>query len=443
MTPSIPALIRALSPLPQSATALVVGYSGGLDSTVLLHALRATHPELPLRAVHVCHHLQPQAKAWARACRQQCREWHIGFTCRDITVARDDGRSLEQAAREARYAAVAQDLAAGETLVTAHHGEDQAETFLLQALRGAGVHGLAGMPAHAPLSAGSHWRPWLHIERARIREYADYHGLDWVEDHSNRDPAIDRGYLRTTIWPELTARWPAATRTLARSAAWAAQAATAIDTLAEIDFQAVQTADGALAVTDMAALSQARQAQVVRRWLADAGLDTPDHRHIQQILALGDARLRASPCVAYAHTDVRCFDGCLYAMRALAPVPDGRWPWTGRAALELPGDAGRLWLTGAGSASFDLNVCFRRGGERAETAAGRRTLKNMLREMGSAPWVRDRMPLIYSGNRLIGIADRWRHPQWAALMGGAQSGFVWQHSLPGDRARIVDDRGFG
>lgn len=443
MNAPIQALIRALVRAPGAPAALAVAYSGGLDSTTLLHALRASWPEYRLRAIHVCHHLQPQAESWAATCEQRCHAWGIEFTRLDVTVP-DDGRSMEAAARESRYAAFERVLAPGEALVTAHHAEDQAETFLLQGLRGAGVRGLASMPAHAPFGAGSHWRPWLHIERARIRDYADDHGLHWVEDPSNRDPAVDRGYVRTSIWPEVTRRWPAAARTLARSAAWAAQASAAVDALAEIDLQAVQASDGALDLTEMARLSAARQAEVLRRWLAAAGLDTPDHRHLEQILALAEARLRASPCVAYADTEVRLFNGGLYAMPSLSAVPDGEWRWSGQTPLELPAGAGRLSLTGASGAALDLRVCFRSGGERVETATGtRRALKDMLREAGIPPWVRDRMPLIYSGNRLIGVADHWRHPELAALLDGHDMRFVWQHSLVGDGTRIVDNRGFG
>lgn len=437
------ALRRALETVPASTAGLAVGYSGGLDSTVLLHALRATHPNRPLRALHVCHHLQPDAERWAADCARQCAAWGVSFTRLDVVVD-PAGQGVEAAARAVRYAAVRDELAANETFVTAHHAEDQAETFLLQALRGAGVRGLAAMPGLRALGAGRHWRPWLEVERAAIRDYADRQGLGWIEDPSNQDPAVARGYLRADVWPALAARWPAAARTLARSARHAAAAERAVAALAAIDHERAGRADDALDVSALETLDRDRQRALLRHWLAEGGHDRPDHRHVDRILALPGARLAASPCIAFADTEVRFFRGALFAMQRLPAAPDGRLRWNVRKPLVLPANSGRLELRPRPQKAALLDVSFRDGGERVETDDGsHRNLKDILRERRVAPWLRARVPLVYHEDTLVAVGDVWRHPRADALLALSNAHFVWRDAPSGAGARVVEAPAFG
>lgn len=431
-------LADALAAPPDGTAGLAVGFSGGLDSSALLHALAARAPAIPLRGVHVCHHLQPEAEAWAAHCRAFCQARGIAFTRLDVRV---DGRAggMEAAAREARYEAIAATLAAGETFVTAHHRDDQAETFLLQALRGSGPDGLASMPSTAAFAERVHWRPWLDIAQSDIRAYAARHELDWIEDPSNRDPHVARSFIRSEVLPLIETRWPAAAATLSRAATYAQEAREAIEALATADFDRVRDHAGTLSCEALKARSFARRKQVVRHWLARAGRDTPDHRQLAQILRLTEARLTASPCVRFAQTDVRLFDGRLHAMPALDAVPEAdAIAWTGRNTLHLPNECGSMILESGDAAMPTLTVAFRRGGERLLQAGGtHRRLKDVLREARVAPWVRERMPLIHLNGELIVVPGIWRHPRMAQVSEHAIGTVVWRHRLMDGTLRVV------
>lgn len=432
-------MLGALAAPPSAARGYVVGFSGGRDSTALLHALVRTSPtDTPVRAVHICHHLHPQASIWATHCADLCQVWGIAFERVDIHIS-DRKAGLEAAARSLRYDALASRLAQGDVLVTAHHARDQAETFLLQALRGAGLKGLAAMPALAPLGAGRHWRPWLNVDHADIVAYAHEHRLRWVDDPSNTDTAFDRNYLRHEVLPQLAARWPAFARTLSRSAAHAAQASEGLVEQARRDLSGVAIGD-TLSCTTLSGLPDLRQRVVIREWLAALGRDRPDHRHVEQIRGLIDASLRASPCVHFGDTDVRRHADLLYAMAELAPVPEALClRWDPRYPLELPSGLGELAMAQPDAGLTQLTVRLRRGGERIVDARGRRRLTEALREARVAPWVRERMPLIYIEDTLVEVAGFWSHPERQTLLGATAGPIHWSHTLTPMPTRVVED----
>lgn len=428
-------LFAALRGYPPNARALVLAYSGGRDSSALLHALAQADWPIPLRAVHVCHHLEPDAENWAAHCQRRCRALGVEFMRRDIRVDTNSG-GLEAAAREARYAVLEACIAAGEVLVTAHHAEDQAETFLLQALRGAGVAGLAGMPGQTAFGAGWLWRPWLGVPRQTITAYAQAERLDWIEDQTNRDSQRARGYLRSRIWPELTARWPAAATTLSRSAAWSAQAAEAVAALAELDRAGVEHGDGTLSLDALTGLSSPRQAEVVRLWLDRLSRDRPDHRHLAEVQRLIGAREHAGPRVVFAQTEIRRFDGRLFAMRRLpaAPAPAATILWPrGLSAIELPTGCGRITIESALPAwPDDLRIVFNEAGVRAARAGGGTTpLSELMRAARVPVWIRERIPRIHAGDTLLAVPGVWQHPRDVRWFGGQSPIFDWQHDLPG------------
>ncbi|HET7315014.1 tRNA lysidine(34) synthetase TilS [Salinisphaera sp.] len=431
-------LTAALTPGPPNTSALVVAYSGGRDSTALLYALAHSGPAIAIRAVHICHRLETAAEAWAEHCRRCCEALGIDFVRRDIQVDTRRG-GLEAAARAARYAELRRWIGPNEVLVTAHHADDQAETFLLQALRGAGVAGLAGMPALAAFGAGRLWRPWLDVPRAAITAYAQAHGLEWVEDETNRDSRRARGYLRSEVWPALIAQWPAAAETLSRSAGWAAQATEAIAALAEVDRAAVGNEDATLAIPALSELSFPRQSEVLRWWLAEQGRDRPGHRHVAEIRRLLGAREHAGPRVAFASTEVRRFDGRLFAMARLpaAPAPGTviEWP-IGCASLALPPGCGRIAIEPNTQLErpHDLRIVFNEPGARMARAGGGSTpVSEWLRGARVPTWVRQRLPRIQAGDTLLAVPGTWRHPEIAQWFGGRAPRFEWEHDLPGAR----------
>ncbi|MCS6947619.1 MAG: tRNA lysidine(34) synthetase TilS [Steroidobacteraceae bacterium] len=300
---------------------MLLAFSGGVDSSVLLHllvALRERHRgACALRAVHVNHGLSVHAAEWARYCRRQCRRLGVPLSVRQVDVRgrRRRGESLEAVARELRRGVFAQVLRPGEWLLTAQHADDQLETVLLQWLRGAGVAGLAGMAECAPFARGTQWRPLLAWRRAEIEQAARKFGLAPIIDDSNADLAFDRNYLRREVLPRLRRRWPAAAMTVARSARLCAEAAALLREVGRSDLQQVADADGAaLRIEALARLSAPRQRNVLRTWLSDRGAPVPDAVHLERIRCeLPAARPDAHPRVEWAqgHAVVRRRRGAL------------------------------------------------------------------------------------------------------------------------------------
>lgn len=425
MHPTTPALHQSLEQLlatqPQ-ARRLVLAYSGGLDSHVLLHLLathRAAWAKRTLTAVYVDHGWHHASAAWGEHCARICQDLDVPFQTLKIKAPPAVGESREAVARCARYAALAGILDANSALLTAHHQDDQAETLLLQLLRGAGPHGLAAMPVASRLGPGWLLRPLLEIDRAALLSYARAHGLVWIEDASNADPAFDRNYLRHCVLPLLQRRWPAAARTLARSARWCAEAAAELDQLAAADLvDAVAARADQLRLVVVRALSEQRQRSLLRYWLRTLALPAPDSRQLEQLRHdLLSAAPDRQPWVRWPGGEVRRYRGVLYAMPPLPPhdrqgsrlwiSANGRYP-----DLELPG-LGRLRLqpvVGAGVcaallADPMLTVRFRQGGERF-CPVGRhhsQELKKLLQDAGIPPWERDRLPLLYQGSTLVAV----------------------------------------
>lgn len=407
---------------------ILVAYSGGRDSHLLLwlvSKLRERFP-VPLTAVHVHHGLQAAADAWQIHCETVCRDLDIPLEVVRVNARNVPGQSPEDAARKARYRVLDERIAAGGTLLTAHHEDDQAETVLLQLLRGSGPEGLAAMPLTSPIGAGTHVRPLLDVSRAEIEDCTAQLGLLWIEDPSNQDRAFDRNRLRHDIVPLIKSHWPAFSRTLARSARHCAEAVDVLRETAAEDLSrcVLPDAPDALSIDAVKALSGARQAQVLRLWVRNQGFPAPASAHIEQIRSsvLAADLAHHSPHVGWANVMMRAWrDGLYLGDRAaldhragddVAPVV---WP-SGNRKLVLP-DGGTLEQVvahgqGIRRALFNeglVTVGFRRGGERLRLPgeSHQRRLKQLLQDSDLPPWRRARLPLIYIDGVLAAIADRW------------------------------------
>jgi tRNA(Ile)-lysidine synthase len=393
----------------------VVAFSGGLDSTALLYALREARPEATLRAIHVDHGLHPDSSQWAAHCVAQARKLGVACGVTRLDPLDTGGQGLEAAARAARYAALEAELAAGEVLATAHHADDQAETVLLMALRGSGLAGLAAMPAVAPFGAGRLARPLLGFPRAALAAWAGARGLAWLDDPSNVDRGRDRNYLRHAILPGLRERWPAAASTLGRVARHAAEADALLGALADQDLGALVDGEGRLAADGLRALEPSRRSNAVRRWLDRAGLPAPPETKLDKIVSeMLEAAPDRRPLVAWPGAEVRRWRGRLYAGRPEPAPLEGEWRWDLRGALVLP-DGSRLEARPGRGEGLDLppgtpvTVRLRHGGERLKPAghAHHRELKKLLAERGVPPWLRARVPLVYRESELVAVADLW------------------------------------
>lgn len=419
-----------LTPPDGIAGPLVVAFSGGLDSTVLLHRL-AADPRLRargLRALHIHHGLQAAADAWAEHCAHQAAALDVPLQVMRVDVSRTSGEGLEAAARQARYAALAAALATDEVLVTAHHLDDQAETFLLRALRASGPEGLGAMRPLRRLAPGWHWRPLLAFPRHALHAYAQAHGLAWIEDPSNASPDPDRNYLRLRLLPLLRQRWPQADAALARSAALCADADELLaDDDARLLDRHIDTDPHTLHLAGLRPLPAARRARVLRLWVRHLGLPRLPGHSVEQIERdLLHARDDAQAAIVWAGARMARWRGVLHADVLRPPLPP-QWStrWDGRTALELP-DGGRLRLhdeRGQPSATgfaTPLHVHPRRGGERI-VLSGRshsHALKHVLQERGVPPWRRAHLPLLSDDDgRLLAAGDlvradamdRWLH----------------------------------
>jgi len=372
-----------------------------------------------LRALHIDHGLNPHSRAWARACAQSARALHVPFASRRLSLTRVRGQSLEAQARAGRYALLAQALRPDERLLTAHHLEDQVETLLLQLLRGAGLKGVAAMPEMRALpgSAVRVFRPFLGVARERLRAHAIARGLAWVEDESNASLAMDRNYLRHEIAPRLDARFAGWREAAARFARHAAGADALLDELARAD--GVSGAAGEGMPID-AALPAARRANALRAFLAARGLAMPGAARLAEMARqLYDARADARVRIEHDGATLVRHRGVVHvAARLSADREPWRVAWRGESDLDLGPGRGRVSFepsTGAGlaapRAAGEWHFATRRGGERLRLAAGgrTRTLKNLLQEAAVPEWQRERLPLLYCGERLawvpgIGVA---------------------------------------
>jgi tRNA(Ile)-lysidine synthase len=400
--------------IPQAGPArpVLLGFSGGLDSTVLLHLLAAA-PGLHdgLRAIHVHHGLHAGADAWVAHCRAACRAAGIPLQVVHVDVERDGGHGLEAAARAARHQAFAAQLRDDEVLALAHHRDDQAETFLLRALRASGPDGLAAMRPWRRHAGGWLWRPLLETPRAALLAHARAGGLAWIDDPSNADPRFDRNYLRTRVMPLLRERWPSADAAFANSAGLCAEA---VSLLADDDAGAVAAAatdDAAvLDVRSLAALPRSRRARVLRHWIASLGLPPLPASGIAVVetdLLGGRADARAE--FAWSGTRLRRWRDGLHAEPDGGRLPEGwQCEWDGATPLRMP-DGSVLALRGAERFAATLRVHGRNGGERI-TLPGRshsHALKHVLQEAGVPPWRRERLPLLSSSDgTLLAAGDR-------------------------------------
>lgn len=417
-SPVLEALKATLSQL--APRRLVVAFSGGRDSTVLLHGLVSLAPRGEVGALHVNHAMQPDADAWQRHCESICRDW--GVPLKTVGVHVVSGPGAEQRAREARYAALAEHTCAGDCVLLAHHLDDQVETMLLRLMRGGATLGLAGMPRRRPLGGGELVRPLLDVTGAEILAHARAFDLSWVNDPSNESEHFDRNYLRHRVLPLLEQRWPGYRRVMARNSALMVEAAALMSEIADADMHARLGPDGALAIADLEGLSDLRQQNLLRGWLGVHGVQTPSRNRLRELVRQSGSRRDGQPCVRFGEVEIRRFRDALYVTRPYADheAEPLRWQPPQRAAW----CGGTLWarpVVGRGlrhDAALEFEVRRRHGGERLRPSGGRtRELKHVLQEARVPPWLRGRLPLVFAGETLVAVAGVCVGEGWQAREG--------------------------
>jgi tRNA(Ile)-lysidine synthase len=404
-----------------------LGFSGGLDSTVLLHLLCELQREqgLPLpRPIHINHQLSPVADQWQRHCEALCEELKVPLEIHQVSVEAA-GEGPEAAARSARYRVFAQCLSDGDCLLLAHHLDDQVETFFLRLMRGAGTRGLSGIPLRRSLGRGYLWRPLLDYSRAELEFYAREQGLRWIEDESNLDNALDRNYLRHQVLPALEQRWPAYRDRVTRAMETVAEADQLLQSSSEPVLRAACATHFGEPTLDVQALQLKAStgegpggaSWLLRHWLQQLGLAMPGRdslmEFLQQILESG---ADAAPLMQCAGYELRAYRGRIHALPLLqAPAVNiGGWKLAPGEVLDLAG-VGRLQMHPATEGGLAVpeggawTVHLRQGGERCRPRgrAHNRSLKKLLQESAVPPWWRQRLPLLYGDEGLVAVADLW------------------------------------
>ncbi len=422
-----------------------VGFSGGLDSTVLLHALCALQLPVTLKALHVNHQISPHAYSWQMQCEAFCQSLTIPIVVETVVV-KNAGRGIEDAARTARYAAFEKHITENDVLLTAHHADDQAETLLLRLMRGTGPRGLAAMAQARTLGNGILHRPLLHFSRVELEAYAHLHQLRWVDDESNSDTHYDRNFLRTQIMPLLQARWPQfkqkwqqTTELCANNEVLLTDIAT--QDLASLDLRPARLGSS-ISLDRFLLLSTVRQHNVLRHWLRLNGFTIPEQQHWQQLYQqLEAARADSEMDVSWGNVSLRCYQQRLYALPldffSQQPLPqavtfslrDDRekilFSWGCLILDPVDSSAG---LHRIKHLSSELRIAHREGGERCKPAGRHhsQTLKRLLQEYGVEPWLRDKIPLVYCGNELIAVADFWVCADYVAAPDELGMRLTWQ-----------------
>jgi tRNA(Ile)-lysidine synthase len=422
---------------------VAVAWSGGRDSTALLYAtvLSSQAMGLDVVALHVHHGLSAHADDWLAHCQRQCAVWQahglpIHFQFVRLVSRPSTGQSIEAWARRERYAALRRmALERGaDVVLLAHHRRDQAETLLLQALRGAGVAGLAGMPERSARDGVTWLRPWLRTPRTDIEAYAREHQLSWIDDDSNDDPRFARNRLRLQAWPALSAAFPDAEGSLADAASWAQEAVACLDELARADLQSA--ADGKrLRVEALEALSPARRSNALRHWLRQQ-LGRPAEASLVSRL-LHELKLPGPHRWPTHDGELRQYRGQLMFMAAEVPAlsvgaPEAQLSVTRAGRYRLPGWQADLFVKRVREGGVPLawlahlSLVPRRGGERFQAGLGRppRSLKKQFQAAGVPSWARE-APLLFSGGQLLFVPGLGLDARAIGLPGQAQVSLAW------------------
>jgi tRNA(Ile)-lysidine synthase len=408
--------------LPQISTGVWwIALSGGLDSCVLLHSLVALQLPIKLHALHINHQISPNANTWQQHCAHLCAQLNIPFTAVKVNV-KNTGRGLEDAAREARYAVFEQHLAVGDYLLTAHHADDQSETMLLRLMRGTGPRGLAAMAQSRSLGAGTLYRPLLNFTRAELEAYAQAQDLSWVTDESNANDHYDRNYLRNQVIPFLRERWPAFANKWQQTADLCAANEALIEELAAQDLLLADFKPAfvgtSISLPYLESLSASRRHNLIRSWLRGQRLSAPEQQHLQQIeQQIIGRRQDAETQVTWSNVSLRVYRQRVFAFQLidLPFISDESIEFTS-SIISLPANfiVGFELVEGSTIPLLRadlpaLHVRFRKGGERCKPIGRNhsQTLKRLLQDYGIEPWLRESLPLIYSGDNLVAVANLW------------------------------------
>lgn len=440
------AFSHQLSPYIATHQQLVLALSGGLDSRVLLDLLarlQQQQPHLAIQVVHIHHGLSEHADEWLNFCESCCEGYDLPFEGIRVDLdfeGKDRGKGIEAAARDARYGQLAQFMTPQTLLLTGQHLDDQAETLLLALKRGAGPLGLAGMPEHQSFHGGLLIRPLLGYRRQALAAYAKQRQLQWVDDDSNDDQRFDRNFIRQSVLPECEQRWPGFSQRVARSAELCQEMVSLTDEVAASDLKGLQRPDDSLAIDGLLEMSLSRQRNVLRYWLRSCGHPLPSKQQLNDILeqVIG-AREDANPCVRFGTCQIRRYRQSLFALPLFNDISQWTACWQGEGRLSLPDGLGALSFDRCSSEGLsidtlsteimrfprdneEVSIRFSSPGSLRCQPRGRqhhRSLKKLWQEYNIPPWQRERLPMIFYGERLAMVVGAWVEQDFVQLSVGS------------------------
>ncbi|VFP83407.1 tRNA lysidine(34) synthetase TilS [Candidatus Erwinia haradaeae] len=393
--------------------ALMIAYSGGLDSTVLLHQIITLNKEqslLKIRVVHINHNLNNLADSWAMHCKKQCENWKVPLIIRKVQVNTQHKQGIEAAARQVRYLAIYQTMKPEETLVTAQHQDDQSETFMLALKRGSGPTGLSGMAPIQLYGNNRHIRPFLTNNRLELEKWAYQHKLTWIVDPSNQDVRYDRNFLRLKVMPLLKQRWPHFSRTVSRSAQLCRDQERLLDEYLIESLHTLMDESQSLHITPLQVMSRFRCFALLRRWIEYRKGCMPSYSTLQHLWTqVACSRKDANPRLQIGNNEVRRFRDRLYWLPLQKSLKHyqliWKYPWN---TLILPDGIGQIQQCLHGiqirrpSFYTQVRICFKAQGVfYVYGRVGSRSLKKLWQEYDIPPWKRERIPLIFYDNLLI------------------------------------------
>ncbi len=420
----LPGLLAAGPP----ASRYLIAYSSGADSSALLHALSRLPLQTPLQAIHVQHGLHEDAEHWAEIAQHNCRAWQIPLQIERVKVTAT-GQGLEAAARDARYAAIQRHVQTGTVVLTAQHADDQAETLLLNLLRGSGIRGLAGIPPQRTLGRAMLYRPLLSLPGQLLRDYCQQQRLDYIDDSSNHELTFERNWLRHVLLPLLQSRFPHAGDKLAVSAGLLRQALPLYNQQLRRLLEPLYGPGQSLDIAGLQQHPEFVQHELLQAYLTELGIPLPSSRQSAELLRqLREARVDRNPELDWHDHRLQVYRARLYYRRHQPTTvfpdsvwqPDQPWHWPRVGTLSITGNpaaATRQWPR------FQLRQ--RHGGETIVLADGRRhRLKQLCQQAGIPPWQRAHLPLAYHRGQLMAVADHWLHPALRRWL--QQRGLRWQ-----------------
>jgi len=407
-----------------------IAYSGGVDSHVLLHLLANTqHPQLTsIRTIYVDHGLHAESDKWREHCASVSKSLDITFESLTVSVENIDELGLEAAARQARYHAFSSALFENEVLVTAQHQQDQAETLMLQLLRGSGPSGLSAMGRESTMKGMTILRPLLGLSKADMLDYAQLHQLSWIEDPSNADLTLNRNYLRHQVFPNLESRWPAVAKTMSRSADHCREATVLLQELAHLDAQRVCIdPPNILSVSALTELSEPRQRNLLRFSIEQCDLNLPSTVILQRVIdEVCSAAEDKSPHVHWPGAEIRRYRDQLIIQAVKTTNTElTEQHIEGASELELTDGRWLKWQVVSGQglkshvAKGPLQLKFRQGGEkiRLQGHSQHKALKQLFQEWGVPPWQRQFIPLLFVEQELVAVVGYGYAEHYAADIG--------------------------